>query len=269
MMKPKIHIVDTTLRDGEQSAGFAMTKQQKVFIASLLDSAGVYQIEAGIPAMGKYERDTLKEIILNKKNSLISVWNRISISDIKNSIECNPDIMHISVPVSYPQIYSKLRKNKTWVINSVKECIDFAMNAGFKVTIGFEDASRADFSFMLSLANFLKENGIDQIRIADTVGTLSPSRTFTMISDLIKLTGIDVEMHAHNDLGMAVANSVVAAKAGAKYIDTTIFGIGERTGNCDFQKFIYAANQSFEIIPDHLTSLLIEDKTSHLLKRDS
>ncbi len=266
-MKTERFIVDTTLRDGEQSAGYAMTKEQKVFIASLLDEAGVYQIEAGIPAMGRYEKNTLCEIVSNKKNSLVSVWNRLKKSDIRHSIDCRPDIIHLSVPVSYPHIYHKLRKNKTWLKNSMVECVDCALSAGYPVTVGFEDASRADPTFMLSLSDCLKKMGVDRVRFADTVGILTPARTFQMIQELMSLSGVEIEMHAHNDLGMAVANSIAAAKAGAKYIDTTILGIGERTGNCDFQKLIYAISPAFALRPDHFAALTVEERASHILNK--
>lgn len=264
-MKPVKYIVDTTLRDGEQSPGYAMTKEQKIFIASLLDDANVFQIEAGIPAIGDYEKNTIREIIANKKNSKISVWNRLNLSDIKHSLECDPDIIHISVPVSYVQIYTKLHKNKAWIIKNIIACVDYAKSNNCEVTIGFEDASRADTTFMVSLAIMLKEMGVERIRFADTVGILPPSRTYKTIKELIDYTQIDVEIHAHNDLGMAIANSVEATKAGAKYIDTTIFGIGERVGNCNFQEFIYVSEPLFDFGISRLTAMNIEDKTYSLL----
>lgn len=264
-MKNDLFIVDTTLRDGEQSAGRAMTKEQKVFIAGLLDEAGVSQIEAGIPAMGKYEKDTIAEIIARRQTAVISVWNKLSISDIKSAIDCQPDLMHISVPVSYPQIYKKLHANKNWVIKNMQECVSYALDAGYPVTVGLEDASRADFSFVVMLCGLLMDMGVRRVRFADTVGILSPGRTATLVSDLINHTGIDVEMHAHNDLGMAVANSIAAAKAGAKYMDTTIFGIGERTGNCNFSKLIHIAALAFKTTPSYLQTLDIENRTAPVL----
>jgi len=266
-MKRFKHIVDTTLRDGEQSPGFAFSKEQKLNIANMLDDAMVFQIEAGIPALGSYEKDTLCEIVDNKKNSKISVWNRLNVNDINHSFDCNPDIIHISVPVSYAQIYTKLHKNKAWIIKNLTICVELALSHGYEVTVGFEDASRADTTFLVALSTLLKEMGVTRIRFADTVGVLTPTRTFKSISDLISYTGIEVEMHAHNDLGMAVANSIVAVKAGANYIDTTILGIGERAGNCDMQKFIYASEPAFSTNISRVTALLIEEKASKILLR--
>ncbi len=241
-MKALKYIVDTTLRDGEQSPGLAMNMEQKLEIARLLDEAGIYQIEAGIPAMGRIETETISRIMAMRKKSKISLWNRLKIDDIKKSMECAPDIIHMSVPVSYVLIYSKLNKNKTWVTKNLFSCVEYALSGGFEVTVGFEDASRADITFMIALAKQLKEMGVSRIRFADTVGVMTPTRTYQAIRDIVENTGVEVEMHAHNDLGMAVANSIVAAKAGSNYIDTTILGIGERAGNCDFLKFIRAAS---------------------------
>ena len=246
-MKPVKHIVDTTMRDGEQSPGIAMTKQQKIQIAKLLDGAGIYQIEAGIPAVNNYEIDTIIGIVDSVKSTKISVWNRLVIADIEKSITCRPDIIHISAPVSYVLIYSKLNKNKNWMVKNLMTCVEYAASRGFEVTVGFEDASRADITFMTTLARQLKEQGVSRIRFADTVGILSPTRTYESIKEIIDYAGIEVEMHAHNDLGMAVANTIMGAKAGADYLDTTIRGLGERAGNCDFYKLVHAAYDTFDM----------------------
>ncbi len=246
-MREQRLIVDTTLRDGEQSPGVAMTISQKVKIAKLLDNIGIYQIEAGIPAIGNYEIETIQEISRNKNNALISVWARLTEEDIRLSMLCNPDIIHISIPVSYALIYTKLNKNKTWILKNLVSCVEYAKTAGCEITIGFEDASRADITFMACIAEKLREMGVNRIRYADTVGVLTPSKAYGAVRDLISYTGIEVEIHTHNDLGMAVANAIEASKAGAKYIDTTIFGIGERAGNCHFQNFVNAGEKLFSL----------------------
>lgn len=239
--------MDTTMRDGEQSPGIAMSKNQKLQIAQILDSAGIHQIEAGIPAINNYEIDTLISIMQNRKNAKISVWNRLVLEDIKKSVQCQPDIIHISTPISYVLIYSKLNKNKTWVTKNLATCVDYAISRGFEVTVGFEDASRADITFMTTLARQLKSLGVNRIRFADTVGILSPARTYQAVKEIIEYSGVEVELHAHNDLGMAVANTILGAKAGANYLDTTILGLGERAGNCDFSKLVQASQTLFDL----------------------
>jgi homocitrate synthase NifV len=224
-----------------------MSKEQKLRIAEILDNAGIFQIEAGIPAVGRAETDTIRAMMERRRHSKISVWNRLILDDVKESVACAPDIIHISAPVSYVLIYSKLKKNKNWITKNLEACVDLAKSHGFEVTVGFEDASRADITFMASLARTLKDWGISRIRYADTVGVLSPSRTHQAIREIIEYSGIEVELHAHNDLGMAVANTILGAKAGADYLDTTVLGLGERVGNCDFYQFINAASEIFDM----------------------
>lgn len=123
MIYNEIYIVDTTLRDGEQCAGKAFSIDEKIEIAKYMDKMKIYQIEAGIPAMGDLEKECIKRILEIRKNSLISTWNRMNKNDIFHSIECKPDIIHISVPTSDIQIYSNLGKDKKWVEENLKECV--------------------------------------------------------------------------------------------------------------------------------------------------
>ncbi len=264
-MKETKYLIDTTLRDGEQSPGFAFNMDEKVKLALLMDRAGMYQIEAGIPTMGKYEKDTICKIMGNRRESKISTWNRMNKEDIQHSFDCCPDIIHISAPVSYVHIYSKLKKNKVWLQRNLQECVSMALDKGYIVTVGLEDASRADITFITSIANILKDIGVSSIRFADTVGVLTPLRTYQSIKEIISHTGIPIGIHAHNDFGMAVANSLEAAKAGAKYIDTTLFGIGERAGNCDLNQFITAAEQIFDIKPNRAEATVLRDKAEEIL----
>lgn len=264
-MKEKRYLIDTTLRDGEQSPGFAFSMDEKVKLAILMDRAGIHQIEAGIPAMGKYEKDTICKIMGNRRRARISTWNRMNKEDIVHSFDCCPDIIHISAPVSYVHIYSKLKKNKIWLQKNLQECVSLALDKGYLVTVGLEDASRADITFIIGIANLLKDMGVVGIRFADTVGILTPSRAYQSIKEIISNTGISVGIHVHNDFGMAVANSLEAAKAGAKYIDTTLFGIGERAGNCDLNQFIVAAEHIFDIRPIRADANILREKSAEIL----
>lgn len=264
-MKEKRFIVDTTLRDGEQSPGLAFSVGEKVRIAGILEDLGVYQIEAGIPALGASEREAIIEIMHCKKNVTVSAWNRLSISDITHSIECRPDIIHISMPVSYVQIYTKLRKNKKWLLRMAGECVEFARSHGCRVTAGFEDASRADIGFLMTLTEQLVLLGVEYIRYADTVGVLYPSRAQENVRTILSGTGMPVEFHAHNDLGMATANSVMALKGGAKYVDCTLLGIGERAGNCGLSRFLLAADGLYETGVSRQKAMAAEEQLRSVL----
>jgi len=237
----EIKIVDTTLRDGEQKAGIALGVKDKIAVAKLLDHLNVYQIEAGTPAMGGDEKKSIEKIAQLGLSCKVAAWNRMNIDDINHSLDCGVDIIHISAPTSDIQISTKLNKDRKWVIDTLKRSISYAVSKGATVTVGMEDASRANYRFLLEVIEAAASEGVQRVRYADTVGILHRQRAFEVIGQLRKDTGADIEIHAHNDFGMAVANSLWAAKAGAFYINTTIGGLGERAGNCDYLKFIEAA----------------------------
>lgn len=237
----QVRIVDTTLRDGEQAAGIALGIEEKVSIARLLNDLEIYQIEAGTPAMGGDEKKSIEKMTSLGLKSKISAWNRMRTEDIRHSLDCGVDIIHIAVPASDIQISTKLNKDREWVIENLKRSVYYAISQGAHVTVGLEDASRADVRFLLRIMAVAMLEGVKRVRYADTVGILHRQRAFNEIQRLREELSMEIEMHTHNDLGMAVANSIWAAKAGAEYIDCTIGGVGERAGNCDYLQFIEAA----------------------------
>jgi homocitrate synthase NifV len=265
-MKENKYIVDTTLRDGEQSPGIVLGSEEKVMIAKLLDELGVYEIEAGVPCLGELEEEAIRRIIELKRTAKVSVWSRMNLEDVKQSICCKPDILHIGTPVSYIQIYSKLKKNKVWVQKNILECVEIARKQDVEITVGLEDASRSDIGFILSLVKELSKEGVSTIRLADTVGILTPGRTKELVETIKAHSDIKIEMHVHNDLGMAVANSMIGAKAGADYIDCTLFGIGERTGNCNFYSFVHACEEIFQFAMTKKQIKKVEELTYQVLK---
>ncbi len=250
MSDRKVWLTDTTLRDGEQGCGIALSVDDKVLLARLLDEAGFFQIEAGIPAMGSCEKDAVCRIMDVRKRAKIVVWNRMRREDISHSIECLPDIIHISAPVSELLMGAMLKKDSAWVRNTLTACVAYARDRDFDVTVGFQDASRADTAYMASLANEMNGLGVKAIRLADTVGILTPARARRLLEKMSSETDMPFGIHTHNDLGMATAVAVEAVKGGAVYVDTTLFGIGERAGNCDSYKFIALGQNRFRIEPD-------------------
>ena len=236
----KIKIDDTTLRDGEQTAGVVFANDEKIHIARMLDKIGVHQIEAGIPAMGGDEKDAIKAIAALNLNCSILGWNRAVKSDIDDSIECGVDAVAISISSSDIHIEHKLRKSREWVLESVKTSVAYAKGFNLYVSVNAEDASRSDMEFLLQFARTAKEMGADRLRYCDTLGILDPFETFMRVKTIIDIIGIDVEMHTHNDFGMAIANAIAGIKAGATYVNTTINGLGERAGNASFEEFVMA-----------------------------
>ncbi len=240
-LDPKnIKIDDTTLRDGEQTAGVVFANDEKVYIAKMLDKIGVHQIEAGIPAMGGDEKEAIKRIASLGLNCSVLGWNRAVKSDVDASIECGVDAVAISISSSDIHIEHKLMKSREWVLESVKTCVDYAKGFNLYVSVNAEDASRSDMEFLLQFARTARDTGADRLRYCDTLGILDPFETFIRVKNIINIIGIDVEMHTHNDFGMAIANAIAGIKAGATHVNTTINGLGERAGNAAFEELVMA-----------------------------
>lgn len=236
-----VRIVDTTIRVGEQMAGRSFKTTRKIQLARLLDSIGVYQIEAGIPAMGADAKKSIANLVAVGLKSKISSWNRLDLHDIQASMECNVDIIHISVPSSNMQISRQLDKTREWVLEYLRKCIAACNEKGYTATIGLEDASRADHDFLYKLISCAVGEGVRTIRYNDTAGLLLRKRLYDELRGIKDHFDVELEMNTHNDFGMAVANSVAAVKAGAGLVVCTAGGIGERSGNCNMFEFIKAA----------------------------
>jgi len=238
----QVYIVDTTLRDGEQTAGVVFTNQEKVQIARYLDQIGVDQIEAGIPVMGGFEKDCIKEIVSLGLKSSIMAWNRAVIADIKQSISCGVDSVAISISTSDIHIEHKLQTTRQDVLKRMGDAVKFAKDNQLYVSVNAEDASRSDIEFLTEFALIAKHAGANRLRFCDTVGTLDPLKTYRYISTLISAVGLDIEMHTHNDFGMATANALAGVYAGANHVGVTINGLGERAGNACCRKSLWEGN---------------------------
>ncbi|HSK48535.1 MAG TPA: homoaconitate hydratase, partial [Coriobacteriia bacterium] len=199
---------DTTLRDGEQTAGVVFTNAEKVKIAQMLDEIGIHQIEAGIPVMGGDEREVIEQIAHLGLRASVLGWNRANVADIKTSIDCGVDAVAISLATSDIHIQTKLQKDRKWFLDSIRKALAFAKSHNVYVSVNAEDASRTEFDFLLEYAAAAKAEGADRLRFCDTIGVMEPLRTYKVVKELIEQTGLDIEMHTHNDFGMAVANAV-------------------------------------------------------------
>ena len=234
-----IIIDDTTLRDGEQTAGVVFSRREKIAIARMLDSIGVGEIECGIPAMGAEEQAGIKSLVDLGLNARLITWNRALVPEIKASIACGVQAVDISLSVSDQMIAHKLRKDRSAVKEQLKSALGFAKQHDLYVSVGGEDASRADLAFLVELMEITRSLGGDRFRFCDTLGIMDPFTMFEKVAFLRQaVPEIDIEVHTHNDLGMATANAIAGIRAGARFVNTTNNGLGERAGNAALEEVV-------------------------------
>lgn len=242
-----IEIVDTTLRDGLQAPGIDFSRKHKTDTAMRIARLGVDEIEAGTPAMGDAACQDIREIIGLGLDARISLWCRAREDDLEMAAACGAEHVHISFPVS-DILLAAFGKDAAWVFDTLARIVPFACKRFSGVSVGAQDATRADAKRLAVFARAAAACGAWRLRLADTVGISRPTGTDRLIR-MVKnhVSEMALEFHAHNDLGMATANAVTAAEAGADAVSVTVNGLGERAGNAPLEEVAAALHTADNI----------------------
>ncbi len=242
-----IEICDVTLRDGEQTPGVVFTREEKIAIAEKLDSIGVEVIEAGFPVVSPAEAAIVKEIAHLGLDARVCCLARSVAKDVDVALGCDVDFVSIFIATSELHLKYKYHKTFEEAESCALDVLDYAKDHGLTVRFAAEDATRTDVSVLKSIFKAAEEHGADYVSIADTVGILNPSTAFYLVKEVKKVVKTKVCIHCHNDLGMAVANTISGAEAGAFQLHTTVNGIGERCGNASLEELLMSLRVQYGI----------------------
>lgn len=266
----KIYLVDTTLRDGEQTAGVVFANREKIQIARMLDDIGVDEIEAGIPVMGGDEKDTVTAIANLGLKARVMAWNRAVIKDIQESLRCGVGAVAISIATSDMHIKDKLHSTREEILERMVKAVEYAKKEGVYVSANAEDASRSDEEFLIEFITEAKKAGADRVRYCDTVGVMTPLEIYKRIARIRNSVDIDIEMHTHDDFGMATANAIAGVNAGATYVGVTVNGLGERAGNAALEEIVMSLKYLLNFDMEQKTRKLRElcEYVAHASNRD-
>lgn len=234
------YIIDTTLRDGEQMPGAVFTREEKLRIAAALAEAGVGEIEAGIPVMGPTEQADLAAILALDLPCRVTGWCRAAFADMDAAEAAGLEAVHLSFPLS-DHHFKALRKSEGWMFETLEKILPAALERFAYVSVGAQDAARTDPARLTAFARRVRELGAHRLRIADTVGLMTPFEVKALFERLTRsVPDLPLAFHAHNDLGMAAANTLAAFEGGAEAADVTVTGIGERAGNAALEQVAMA-----------------------------
>jgi len=256
-MPQRVTIFDTTLRDGEQSPGCSMNLSEKVQMAIKLQDLGVDVIEAGFPIASDGDFMAVRAVAAECREVTVAALCRTAEQDVARAVEAlrgaaNPRI-HTFVATSDIHLEHKLRKTRSEVIEMTRAAVRQARDFAAEVEFSAEDATRSDVDYLCEVLNTAVEAGASILNIPDTVGYTTPME-FTQLVETVKQrvvrdSDVVISVHCHNDLGLAVANSLAAIEAGARQVECTINGIGERAGNASLEEIVMALHVRADRLP--------------------
>ena len=257
MPQTTISIFDTTLRDGEQSPGCSMNLTEKVRMASKLQDLGVDIIEAGFPIASEGDFAAVKAVAAQCRELKVAALSRTSEQDVARAAEAlkyatHPRI-HVFCATSDIHLEHKLRKTRAEVIEMSRNAVRQARSYAEDVEFSAEDATRSDIDYLCDVLEAVVDEGASVINVPDTVGYTTPSEYMYLVQQVrervVRDRDVIVSVHCHNDLGLAVANSLAAIEAGARQIECTINGIGERAGNASLEEIVMALHVRADRLP--------------------
>jgi homocitrate synthase NifV len=235
-------IIDSTLREGEQTPGVRFSRETRCEIIRQLCRVGIEEIELGVASEKNSHLPELfalaREIIAKTGGrQRLGLWCRCNLEDILFAATCRPDVLSLSIPASDLHIHERLRKDRAWILRTLQAAAAQARAVGIPfISLGLEDATRADPEFLRQLVRTAAACGVQRLRLADTVGIASPASIAALVRMIRHDAGLPCGVHTHNDFGMATANAIAALDAGASAIDATVLGLGERAGNCRLEE---------------------------------
>lgn len=243
----QVEIHDVTLRDGEQQAGVEFTAEDKLRIAEALAAAGVHRIEAGLPAVSSEDEKAIRMIVEEGLPSKIYAFSRCMVDDVKRSVDCGVDGVVMEIPSSGHLIEKGYRWSVERALELSIEATRYAHDQGLTVSFFPIDATRASMDEYLHLVSTVATEGyIDALGLVDTFGVLTPHAVEKFVEISRERLDVPLETHFHMDFGLGVANSVIAAAAGAQTIQTTIAGLGERAGNAPLEETVVALRTLYD-----------------------
>lgn len=266
MNLPKeVKIFDTTLRDGEQTPGISLTREEKLLLAQQLDKLGVDIIEAGFPISSRGEREAVAAIAREGLSSTICGLSRVLKEDIDACLDCDVDMVHTFVSTSDIQIKYTIKKSKEEILSMATEAVSYIKDHGVSCLFSAMDATRSDLDYLVKIFKAVEEVGADIINIPDTVGVMIPQGMRILTREIYDAVEVPIDVHCHNDFGLAVANSLAAVEAGAREVQCTINGLGERAGNANLQEVVMSLHSLYNVKTNIKTQYLFE--TSKLVER--
>jgi 2-isopropylmalate synthase len=258
MKLPKtVKILDTTLRDGEQTPGVALTVDEKIRIAKRLDSLGVDTMEVAFPVSSPGERKVAHELHELNLNSNVCGLARALRKDVDAAIDADVDYIHTFIGTSSLHREYKLKMSKEEVLNKAVDTVEYIKDHGITAEFSAEDATRTEYDYLREVYKAVEDAGADCIDVPDTVGVMIPSSMNYLISRLKEDIKIPIAVHCHDDFGLAVANSLSAVEAGAEEVHATINGLGERAGNASLEEVVMALITRYGIKMNIKTELLV------------